>query len=207
MHKDTESKNTDEPLTEVNPPEKSTDIMEEEVKNEINDAKSTIAEFMDKINKLEIENQELKDNYLRKQADFENFRKRMAKDKEDGIRYANQILLLDITDTIDNFERAIKSADASKDFDAFYNGIVLIEKKMVSTLESKWGVKRFSSEGEVFDPEKHQAIAVEDSKEHDKQVVLEDFQKGYLYNERVLRPAKVKVCNPLAGIESTNNNA
>lgn len=179
----------------------------EEVKTESEPEKDPITFLNDKIQKLEGENQELKDTLLRKQADFENFRKRVIKDKEDSIKYANQMLLLDITDTIDNFERAMKSAEASKDFDAFYEGIVLIEKKLVSTLESKWGIVRFNSLGEIFDPDKHQAIASEDSTEHDQQIVLEDFQKGYLYYDRVLRPAKVKVCNPVAGKESVNNNA
>ena len=169
--------------------------------------KDPVTLLNEKIQKMEEENRELKDTLLRKQADFENFRKRINKDKEESIKFANQMLLLDITDTIDNFERAIKSAEGSKDFDAFYEGIVLIEKKLVSTLESKWNVTRFNSIGEVFDPDRHQAIAVEDSTEHDKQVVLEDFQKGYLYYDRILRPAKVKVCNPVAGNESVNNNA
>jgi molecular chaperone GrpE len=116
------------------------------------------------------------------------------------------MLLLDITDIIDNFERAMKSAEESKDFDAFHSGVVLIEKQLVSMLENKWGLKRFHSEGEPFNPDRHQAIAVEDSTEHDSEIVLEDFQKGYLYNDRVLRPAKVKVCKPVAGDQSENNN-
>ena len=68
---------------------------------------------------------------------------------------------------------------------------------MASLLERKYGLKRFESEGEVFDPEKHEAITMEDSVKHKKMVVLEDFQKGYLLHERVLRHSKVKVANPV----------
>ena len=100
----------------------------------------------------------------------------------------------------------MKSAEESKDFDAFHNGVVLIEKQLVSMLESKWGLKRFVSEGEPFDPERHQALAMEESSELEVETVVEDFQKGYLYNDRVLRPAKVKVGKPAAGNETNTNN-
>lgn len=169
-------------------------------------AEAEITVLQEQLKKLQEENAEVKNNLLRKHADFENFRKRMNKEKEDSIRYANQMLLLDITDTIDNFERAMKSAEESKDFDAFHSGVVLIEKQLVSMLENKWGLKRFVSEGEPFDPDRHQAIAVEESGEVENEMVIEDFQKGYLYYDRVLRPAKVKVCKPAAGDLSETNN-
>jgi molecular chaperone GrpE len=145
---------------------------------------------------LERENSELKDQYLRKQADFENYRRRMTRDKEDAVSYANQQLLLDLTSVIDDFERAIKSAEESRDYDAFHNGIVLIEKQLTSMLERKWGLKRFDAEGETFDPQKHEAVMSEPREDHDESTVLEDFQKGYMLHDRVLRSAKVKVSMP-----------
>jgi molecular chaperone GrpE len=150
------------------------------------------------IRDLEAENASLKDQLLRKQADFENFRKRVARDKEEMARFSNSMLLLDIIEIIDDFERAIKSSEESKDFAAFHSGIELIEKQFTSMLERKWGLCRFDSQGEVFDPERHQAIATEESSEHDQPTVAEDYQKGYQLHERVLRPAKVKVVQPLA---------
>ncbi|GAH32425.1 unnamed protein product, partial [marine sediment metagenome] len=87
---------------------------------------------------LESDINDLKDQLLRKQADYENFRKRIAREKEESIRYANQMLLLDIVAVIDDFERAIASADESEDFTAFHSGIVLIEKQLTSMLEKKW---------------------------------------------------------------------
>ena len=148
------------------------------------------------VSELKDELCKLNDQLLRKQADYENFRKRMARERDESVRYANQMLLLDLVEIIDDFERAIKSSEESKDFDSFHSGVVLIEKQFVSMLEKKWGLSRFESTGEVFDPEKHQAIASEEVEDHDHSIVLEDYQKGYLLHDRVLRPAKVKVSQP-----------
>ena len=150
---------------------------------------------------------ELQDQLLRKQAEFENFRKRLIRDREDGIRFANSNLILDLVEIIDNFERAIKSSEESQDFSSFHEGIELIEKQFTSMLESKWGLKRFESEGEPFDPERHQAIAVEETTEDDVQMVIEDYQKGYLLHDRVLRHAKVKVSVPPQEQKQQEENA
>jgi molecular chaperone GrpE len=163
-------------------------------------------ELIRRINELEEENSSLKDQYLRKQADFENFRKRMLRDKEDAIKYANTSLLSDIITIIDDFERAIKAGSDAQDVESFKTGIELIEKQFVGMLERKYGLKRFDSEGEEFDPEKHEAITTEPSGEHEEQVVLEDYQKGYMLHDRVLRHAKVKVSIPVEpGSENENN--
>ena len=159
-------------------------------------ADDTIEELVLRINELEEENSSLKDQYLRKQADFENFRKRMLRDKEDAIKYANTSLLSDIITIIDDFERAIKAGADAQDVESFRTGIELIEKQFVGMLERKYGLTRFDSEGEEFDPEKHEAITTEPSSEYEDQVVLEDYQKGYMLHDRVLRHAKVKVSVP-----------
>ena len=148
------------------------------------------------VQQLEEAVREAKDQLLRKAAEFENSRKRLAREKEESIKYANAALLVDIVPIIDDFERAIQSAADSKDFDAFHSGVSMIEKQMVSMLERNWGLKRFSANGEPFDPEKHEAIAVEETDKHDSEIVLEDYQKGYFLHDRVLRPAKVKVARP-----------
>lgn len=165
------------------------------------------AVYESQIEGLKAEVADLKDQLLRKQADFENFRKRMLRDKEDSIKYANTNLLLDLVQIIDDFERAIKSSEESKDFDAFHTGIEMIEKQFVGTLERNWGLKRFESKGEEFDPEKHEAIAMAESDEHDVQTVLDDFQKGYLLHDRVLRHAKVRVSMPVAANNKNGGDA
>lgn len=156
-------------------------------------AQAAVRELEIRIAELEAENSDLKDQYLRKQADFENYRRRMAREKEDAVAYANQQLLLDLTSVIDDFERAIRSAEESRDYDSFHNGVALIERQLTSMLERKWGLQRFDSEGEHFDPQRHEAVTTEEREDVDPPVVLEEYQKGYLLHDRVLRSAKVKV--------------
>ncbi|MDR0709206.1 MAG: nucleotide exchange factor GrpE, partial [Spirochaetaceae bacterium] len=102
---------------------------------------------------LETQLAELSDQYLRKVADFENYRKRMNREKQDAIDFANQSLIADLIPIIDDFERAIKAAEAartassggdiSKDFTALYEGISMTEKRLLTQLENRWGVKRY----------------------------------------------------------------
>ena len=158
----------------------------------------------DQIADLEIKLAEANDQYLRKAADFENFRKRMIREKQDAIEYANQSLLLDLIETIDDFERALLSAEATiakgetseQAFKAFYEGIVMIEKRLCSQLESKWGLKRYVSAKQAFDPNFHEAVMMEKSPDITDPVVEEEFSKGYTLKERVVRHAKVKVLMP-----------
>jgi molecular chaperone GrpE len=149
---------------------------------------------------LEEKLREAGDLYLRKAADFENFRKRMTREKQDAIDFANQSLLLDLIPIIDDFDRAIKAAESiastSREFDSFYEGITLIEKRLISQLENKWGLKRFDSAGEAFDPNRHEAIMMDKSADVAEPVVQEDLLKGYTLKDRVVRSAKVKVLMP-----------
>jgi molecular chaperone GrpE len=147
---------------------------------------------------LEAETADLKDKLLRKQADFENFRKRMIREREDAARYANAALLTDIIGLIDDFERAIRSAEESRDFPSFLQGVSMIEKQLVEMLENRWGLKRFASVGEGFDPNKHEAVLRVEGPPDARPTVVEDYQKGYYLHERVLRPARVKVMVPAA---------
>jgi len=155
-----------------------------------------------KIAKLEAELAESRDQLLRKAADFENFRKRMNQEKQNAIDFANQSLLLDIIPVIDDFERAIQSAEGSVELaglpagKAMLDGITMIEKRLVGQLEGKWGLKRFSSAGEPFDPNRHEAMMMEKSPDVEEPVVQEDFVKGYMLKDRVIRAAKVKVIMP-----------
>jgi molecular chaperone GrpE len=147
---------------------------------------------------MEKEAADLKDKLLRKQADFENFRKRMLREREDAARYANASLLGDLIGLIDDFERAIRSAEESRDFGTFLQGISMIEKQFVEMLETRWGLKRFVSVGEAFDPNRHEAVLRVEGPAGSKPTVVEDYQKGYYLHERVLRPARVKVMVPAA---------
>lgn len=163
-----------------------------------------IKKLESRVAELEESAADLKDQLLRKQADFDNFRKRMFREKEEAIKYANSNLLHDIVGTIDDFERALQSADQSQDFKALHSGIELIEKQLTSMLERKYGLKRFESAGEEFDPDKHEALAMEESEEYEVQTVLEDYLKGFMLHDRVLRHAKVKVASPVKKTEKNN---
>jgi molecular chaperone GrpE len=147
----------------------------------------------EKIAGLEAQLAETRDQLLRKAADFENFRKRMNQEKQSSIEYANQSLLLDIIPVIDDLERAILAGESSADIGSFLEGIKMIEKRLTSQLESKWGLRRFTSAGEVFDPNLHEALMVEKSPGVTETTVQEDLFKGYYLKDRVIRAAKVKV--------------
>jgi molecular chaperone GrpE len=155
-----------------------------------------VLDHEERIQALEEQLREAGDQYLRKAAEFENFRKRINREKQEAIDFANQSLLLDLIPIIDDFERAIKSAETSRDFDGFYEGISMIEKRLISQLENKWALKRFDSAGESFDPNRHEAIMMEKSGEITEPVVQEDFLKGFTLKDRVIRSAKVKVLMP-----------
>jgi molecular chaperone GrpE len=154
----------------------------------------------EKIAELEAQIADLRDQLLRKAADFENFRKRNNQDKQNAIEYANQSLLLDIIPVIDDLERAIQAGEGSDvksaDAKALLEGVKMIEKRLTSLLETKWGLKRFTSEGEPFDPNRHEALMVEKSPEIAETVVKEDLSRGYLLKDRVIRTSKVKVLMP-----------
>lgn len=157
--------------------------------------------LQESVEALKQENSELKDQYLRKHADFENYRKRMAKEKADSVRYGNQELLKDLIEVIDNFDRAIKSSADSNDFDSFKEGISMIEQQFTGMLESKWGLTKMNCTGSEYDPNSHEALMMEEASDIEVPTVMEDFQAGYTLHDRVLRPAKVKVGKPAAAAE------
>jgi molecular chaperone GrpE len=148
-----------------------------------------------RIGALEDEVSSLKDQYLRKLADYENFRKRMSREKEDSVQYANTQILNDLVGVVDDFDRAVRSSETSKDFQSLHDGVDMIRKRLLGLLESKYGLARFDSEGELFDPNVHEAVMSEygDCKEP---FVVEELVKGYRLRDRVLRSAKVKVRMP-----------
>lgn len=149
-----------------------------------------------KIKDLQKEISSLKDLYLRNQAEFDNFRKRANKEKEEIGIYANKQLIEEFIVLIDNFERALETSQENKDFDQLIKGITLIRDSFLSNMKNKFQLEAFGEEGEVFDPQKHEAISVENNEEATEPVVKEVFQKGYLLKDRPIRTAKVKVSQP-----------
>jgi molecular chaperone GrpE len=139
------------------------------------------------------------DKYLRKLADDVNFRKRMAREKEDGQRFALSSLLSDLIPVLDDFDRAIASAETQKDYTVLHDGVVLIKRQLGSILEAKYGLSRFESLHKTFDPNRHEAVAMVQGGPEDGEeaVVAEEFLPGYGLHDRVLRTAKVRVRMPV----------
>lgn len=126
----------------------------------------------------------------RVQADFDNFRRRTAQERQETAKYCSQRLATGLLPVLDNFERALKAE--GEDLQGFRNGIELIYRQLRDVLE-KEGVKSMEAVGSQFDPNLHEAVMQEQSDQYDDNVVMEEFQKGYLLADRVIRPAMVKV--------------
>lgn len=131
----------------------------------------------------------VRDKLLRTAADYENARKRLAKEREEFIRFSQEKLLRDLLPILDNFERALAHAEESDR--AVASGVQLIWKQL-SDLLTAHGLKRLSSEGQPFDPHLHEAVD-QIEEEGPEGIVVKEIVPGYLLHERVLRPAKVRI--------------
>jgi molecular chaperone GrpE len=148
--------------------------------------------------KLEEKEKEAKENYdrlLRTAADFENYKKRAAREKEDWTKFANEDLIRAILPFIDNLERAVNHAQKIVDTGVLVEGVQLTLQQLLQAL-NKFGLSSFESVGKPFDPAMHEAMLVVETDKHEPNQVVEEFQKGYLLNDRLLRPATVSVSKP-----------
>lgn len=149
----------------------------------------------EKIAVLEKENAELKDQLLRRAADFDNYRKRTIKEKQDAYDYANTALLQDLLDSLDNLDRTVEAAEKANDAKSIADGVKIISSSLIAMLESKYNLTAFGQAGEDFNPDMHEAIgSVQD--EVEKPVLKEVYLKGYKLKDRVIRNAKVMVTMP-----------
>jgi molecular chaperone GrpE len=157
---------------------------------------ATVAQLKDELAAAKDECASLKDQMLRDRADLENYRKRLIRDKEDSIRFANENLIRDLLQPLDDFARALEASESSKDYAKVHDGVVMVNSQIYSTLEKNWGLERIDAVGKEFDPQCHEAyqVVVDDSLEHE--TVLEEYVVGYLLHGRVIRPSKVKVGKP-----------
>ena len=152
----------------------------------------------EKLASLEAKCQELQDQYLRKAADFDNYRKRMIREKQEAIDYANTNLISDLLLILDDFDRAIEAGKkaAEESAAAFMQGVVMIRNGLSSLLESKYGLQYYEAQGQAFNPDIHEAVATNPSAEVTEPTVGAELQKGYKLKDRILRPAKVMVLMP-----------
>ena len=144
------------------------------------------------ISNLETEKNELQDKMLRLAAEFENYKKRMIRDREASFKYAEEGLLKELLPSIDNLERALAHQNTGDDSIALRQGIDLTLKALLAAT-AKFGLTAIDSVGQPFDPNVHEALAMEASADQPPQTVLREFEKGYYYKDRLLRAAKVVV--------------
>ncbi len=139
------------------------------------------------------------DKMLRNQADLENTRKRLDREKQEFIKFANEGLVLDLLNVLDDLERTVNLAESTKqDLAAFLKGVEMILAHLYEMLKEH-GVKPIEAEGKIFDPNYHEALMQVESKDLPEHTIIEVLQKGYLIHERVLRTAKVKVSKKPGG--------
>jgi molecular chaperone GrpE len=143
------------------------------------------------VEKLTAERNELKDLALRKQAEMENFRKRMQREKEEFLQHASADLVHTLLPTLDALDRALKHRSENVP-EEFFQGLELIRKEFIDAL-GKAGLAPLDSLGQTFDPQHHHAVEMVEAGEHRDQEIVEEMQRGYRFKKRLLRPAVVKV--------------
>ena len=150
-----------------------------------------------RVEELEKANAELKDQLLRRVADFDNYRKRAIQEKQDAFDYANTNLIKDLLESLDNFERTVEAAKTAQDAKSIADGVSMIARGLVSLLENKYEVTSYGAAGDAFDPELHEAIGSTEG-EGDVATVSAVYLKGYKLRGKVIRHAKVMVAMPKA---------
>lgn len=144
---------------------------------------------------LEEKNRELHNQYLMAMADFDNYRKRMIKEKQDAFDYANANLLSDLLESLDNFDRALDAAATATDVSSVVDGVTMIKNQLVSMLENKYNLAGYGEKGDVFDSNIHEAIGSMAAPVAEP-VCSEVYLKGYRLKDRIIRYAKVMVQMP-----------
>jgi len=173
-------------------PESIEESLYDEFKGE--DAAGQDTEFLKA--QMELKEKEVADhynNYLRALADLENYKKRAARERAALVKYGHENLLRDFLPILDSLDRAMDAACSSDNMEAFQEGLTLVRNQFLGCLE-KYGVEPIVACGLDFDPNVHEAMLEVESDSHEDRQVVDEYQKGYLYQGRLLRPAKVSVC-------------
>jgi molecular chaperone GrpE len=147
--------------------------------------------LVDEKERLSAELKEINDKYLRLYAEFENYKKRVNKDKEELVRYGNESLIYELLPVIDNLEMALKHASDNVS-EGLVQGVEITLKELQKTLE-KFGLVAIEANGKLFDPLVHHAMTQIERDDIDEKVVIEEFRKGYMLRDKVLRPSLVAV--------------
>lgn len=144
------------------------------------------------LEKLTRERDELQSQLLRSIADLQNFRRRVAQEKDEIRKYATENLVANLLPVLDNFERTVAASEKGASAEALLEGVRMVERQLRGSLESVH-VHRIAAAGALFNPDEHEAVTTEISDSHSDGTVLEELEPGYKMGDRVLRPARVKV--------------
>ncbi len=154
--------------------------------------KLTKAELIQKVKSLQEEVQKQYELYLRSQAEIENIKKRTAKEKQEWVKYANETLIKDVLPVMDNLEKAISHSQNEASLEALREGVELTLKGLKDTLK-KSGLEEIKAVGEKFDPSFHEAVSEAEDENLKPGTVVHELQKGYILNNRLIRPSMVVV--------------
>lgn len=153
---------------------------------------SQVDELTKQLEQGKTENASLTDQLLRKQAEFDNYRKRIERERSEFYQHGRREVLLQMLSVLDNFERAMSSVSNSDQGSALLQGIELIYKQFKDAL-TKFGVAPIDAVGQVFDPHLHEAVTIEQTADYEANTIIAEFQKGYRLGDQLLRPSQVKV--------------
>jgi len=162
-----------------------------------------IAELRNQLELAQNQANASQDQYLRTMADMDNLRKRTQREKEDSAKFANENILRDILPVIDNLERAVEHVEQSQDCSGLLEGVQMTLTQFGQLLTS-FGVTSVDAVGQPFDPAYHQAMGQMESAEHPANTVVQQMQKGYQLNNRLLRPSFVMLAKAPAVAEATD---
>lgn len=178
----------------------------------VSDAQSTaldqaaeLAKLRESLEAKEKEANENYDRYVRQVAELENFRKRANRERDEAIRFANEALVKDLLPIVDNLERAVAHAKDGGNGKPLVEGVEMVLRGFFDTL-AKHGVVPIAAVGQRFDPEKHEAMAQIESGTYEPDTVVEEYHKGYLLRDRLLRPALVSVAKTPKSQGKKNNS-
>lgn len=149
---------------------------------------------------------ETKDNYLRALAELDNYRKRMEKEIDERKKFGLVEFFMKVIPVLDSFDRALSGAELNHNFENFYKGVEIINRQLRDALKSL-GLVEFSGLNETFNPSRHEAIGTMETDTEPENTIVEEVSKGYIVNDRVIKPAKVLVSKQKeGGQEDAENN-
>ena len=178
-------------------------VSEEERAQE--DPKEVIERLKKELEEAKAQASENYDRFLRLYAEFDNYRKRVAREKAELVRYGNEELLKELLPVLDNLERALEHAKKGGDPKAIVEGVELILDQFQAVLK-RFGVETIRAIGERFDPERHEAVGEQEAEGAEPGEVILEVQKGYMLNDRLLRPAKVVVAKAKPEVEGAETD-